>query len=112
MKKVTNDSAILSPVSHDKHLQKKVFLKKNDVRGILQWATVTLESGVTVSEHSHKDAHEVFQILSGTVEAIIDGKTCSLSEGDVLVIDPGEIHLFHNKTSESCRMVYTLLETL
>ena len=112
MKKVPSDSVILSPVSHDKHLQKKVFLRKNDVQRILQWATAALEPGVTVSEHIHKDAREVFQILDGTIEAIIEGHSCSLSAGDVLVIDPGERHSFHNKSTESCSMIYTLLEII
>lgn len=110
MKIVSKDSAFLSSVSHDKHLLKKVYLKKNEVPGILQWATSVLTPGSSITRHKHEDAVELFQILKGRMHASINGEEHLLSEGDLLVVEAADTHAFQNTSKEPCSFLYTLIK--
>ena len=111
MKRIAEDEAAGSTVSHDSSLSKKVYLKSGDVPGVLQWASSEIGPGLTVTPHNHPDATELFQILEGEMEATVDCNRVTLGKGSLLVIEPGETHSFENTGTEPCRFVYTLLQT-
>jgi mannose-6-phosphate isomerase-like protein (cupin superfamily) len=54
--------------------------------------------------HYHKETRELFFIISGEIEVVIDdlnsGKHLefSVTKGDVFIIEPFELHTFHTKT--------------
>jgi quercetin dioxygenase-like cupin family protein len=106
---VTKSSTPEQSVSHDPDIKKRVFLKDGDVPGILQWATTTIGPGMTVSDHKHDDAREIFQVVEGSLEATVNGNQYALHEGDLLVVDPGEQHSFGNGGSQICIIIYTLM---
>ncbi|MHA2024854.1 MAG: cupin domain-containing protein [Candidatus Thorarchaeota archaeon] len=54
---------------------------------------VTLEPGSKSSPHGHEYLEEVFMALT-RIRVRIDNETIELEEGDVLVVDPGEMHSF------------------
>ncbi len=43
-------------------------------------------------EHYHKTMHEYFYLLQGTAEILVDGNTYDLGAGELLVVEPGEVH--------------------
>ena len=51
---------------------------------------------------------EDFFILEGKVDIIVDGKKNVLSAGDLIHIEPGEIHYVKNAYDEPVKMVSTL----
>ena len=111
MKKLAEKDAKVSSVSHDSNISKSVFLQKEVVPGILQWASSCLEPGVSVSEHVHEDATEIFHLQEGSMLATINNEFVHLEKGDLLVIEPGERHAFTNQGSEPCRFIYALIKS-
>ena len=111
MKLSPKSQASTSSVSHDPNVQKIVSLHNGDVPGILQWARSTIEPGITISEHQHSDAREIFHIVNGSLSAFINKDAFELEAGDVLVVDPGDKHAFENRSEAPCTIIYTLLKT-
>ena len=77
--------------------------------GITQesWAEVNfIETGAgqVRGNHYHKETRELFFIISGEIDVIIDDLNSgehfelSVSKGDVFIIEPYELHTFHTKT--------------
>ncbi|MFW9767597.1 MAG: cupin domain-containing protein [Candidatus Thorarchaeota archaeon] len=54
---------------------------------------VTLEPGSTSSPHGHEFLEEVFMALAD-IQVHVDDETIVLTKGDVLVVEPGEMHSF------------------
>ena len=93
----------LSPyfISHD---------ERGGFVGITQdhWAEVNFietKAQQVRGSHYHKETRELFFIISGEVDVVIDdlssGKhlEMSVSKGDVFVIEPYELHTFHVRTN-------------
>jgi len=53
-----------------------------------------LFDGQTCPMHGHKEKHETFYVLKGTVSISCAGETRQMSEGDVLAVPPGTKHSF------------------
>jgi quercetin dioxygenase-like cupin family protein len=50
--------------------------------------------GQTCPYHRHDIKHETFFVMKGAVRMVIDGEAQILSEGDLLVMPPGQRHSF------------------
>lgn len=48
--------------------------------------------GTASQEHYHTEAEEVYFVLEGQGGIRVDGETCSLGPGDVVIIVPGQRH--------------------
>ncbi|MEZ4737226.1 MAG: cupin domain-containing protein [Caldilineaceae bacterium] len=44
--------------------------------------------------HYHQQMYEIYLVARGTSQALVAGKTVTLAAGDVLVVEPGEVHTF------------------
>lgn len=53
------------------------------------WAT----QGIA-ERHVHRQMHEVYLVARGLSTAVVDGRETQLRAGDVLVVEPGEVHTF------------------
>ena len=51
---------------------------------------------------------ENFYILEGKVDIVVDGKVNTLSAGDMIHIEPGEVHYVKNAYDAPMKMVSTL----
>lgn len=84
--------------THAPGVLKRVLLRKHDLfEGRVQmvnWAKLPVGSSFRL--HYHENMEEVFIILDGRVEAIVDSSTCDLEAGDCIVISPGERHQMRN----------------
>jgi mannose-6-phosphate isomerase-like protein (cupin superfamily) len=53
-----------------------------------------LQDGQTCPTHCHKEKHETFFVVKGSVLMVVDGVERKLDEGDVLAVDQGNPHRF------------------
>jgi quercetin dioxygenase-like cupin family protein len=67
---------------------------------------VEYQPGGAAHLHDHP-LEEAYYILQGEVEAIADGQTYILREGDVLWTGVGSIHAFFNRTNTTVRWLET-----
>lgn len=44
--------------------------------------------------HCHQQMYELYLVARGTSKALVEGKAVALAAGDVLVVEPGEVHTF------------------
>lgn len=74
----------------------------------LNFALVQFQAGEDFAAHYHNIMEENFFILEGTVDIVVDGKVNHLKQGDLIHIEPGEVHYCVNKSSGTVKMISTL----
>ena len=61
-------------------------------------STVTVAIGfadVGINEpHAHQRMYEIYLVARGTSTAVVDGNLVVLEAGDMLAVEPGELHTF------------------
>lgn len=62
---------------------------------MINWAT--LPAGNSFAAHYHEDMQEVFIMISGEVQLIVDTTEAVLRPGDTVTIDPHEVHQMANR---------------
>ena len=55
--------------------------------------------------HLHERMTEIYLIARGTVEMRVETKTINLSEGQVIVVEPGEAHTFLSSSPDHFHFV-------
>jgi quercetin dioxygenase-like cupin family protein len=78
-----------------------VFRKPVNTCGMI---LVTLEPGSKSSPHGHEHLEEVFMALA-EIRVKVNDETIKLTEGDVLVVGPGEMHSFEVIGDSPARML-------
>lgn len=58
--------------------------------------------------HFHRRMTEVYMVAQGTAEIRVEQETVELSQGDVIVIEPGEAHTFLSSSSDYFHFVMHL----
>ncbi len=74
----------------------------------MNYALVQFQPGQDFTAHYHNVMEENFYILSGKVDIVVDGKVNTLSPGQFIHIEPGEVHYVVNRYDETVKMVSTL----
>jgi len=69
-----------------------------------------LPPGKTMPGHIHDDCEEIFYILRGKGEVVINGKTTTISADDTVIVEPGENHEIRNGFSKD--LVYLSVRIL
>ncbi len=72
------------------------------------FALVRFNPGEDFQAHYHNVMEENFYILEGKVDIVVDGKVNTLSAGDMIHIEPGEVHYVKNAYDAPIKMVSTL----
>lgn len=72
------------------------------------FAIVQFQAGQDFKAHYHNVMEENFYILEGEVDIEVDGVVHTLSKGQMIHIDPKEVHYVINRSSGVVRMVSTL----
>ena len=72
------------------------------------FALVRFKPGEDFQAHYHNIMEENFYILEGKVDIVVDGKVNTLSAGDMIHIEPGEVHYVRNAYDAPMKMVSTL----
>ena len=105
MKIIRGNSVSFVPASHepadDPNVFKKVLanaelLNAGQVQ-MINWAKMPV--GRAFCAHFHEDMQEIFVILKGSAFIDVAGQQDELSSGDIVIIEPCEVHVMTN-TSE------------
>jgi len=72
------------------------------------FALVQFMPGQDFRAHYHQVMEENFFILEGTVTIVVDGTAHTLTAGQLIHIEPNEVHYVINQSSAVVRMVSTL----
>lgn len=70
-------------------------------------AEVIIRPGGRSVRHYHRQAEEVYYILRGQGQMILDGEVRLVGPGDVVIIPPPAQHVIHNTGLEELVMVVT-----
>jgi mannose-6-phosphate isomerase-like protein (cupin superfamily) len=70
-------------------------------------AEVTIQPGGCSVCHYHRQAEEVYYILRGQGQMVLDGEVRLVGPGDAVIIPPPTQHLIHNTGTEELVMVVT-----
>ena len=74
----------------------------------MNFALVAFNPGQDFKAHYHNVMEENFYILEGEVDIVVDGVVNHLKAGDMIHIEPGEIHYVKNSYDKPMKMVSTL----
>lgn len=55
--------------------------------------------------HRHREMHDIFYVLEGTVRFRLGGEVRDLGPGAFVLVPPGVAHTFSNPTEESARLL-------
>lgn len=74
----------------------------------MNFALVQFMPGQDFRAHYHNVMEENFFILEGKIDIVVDGVVHTLGEGDMIHIEPGEVHYCHNIYDKKVKMISTL----
>ena len=74
----------------------------------MNFALVQFMPGQDFRAHYHNVMEENFFILEGKIDIVVDGTVHTLSKGDLIHIEPGEVHYCRNAYDVPVKMVSTL----
>ncbi len=55
--------------------------------------------------HFHKGLHEVFMVIEGELDFLIDGQPMKLKAGDSVNLSPNTVHTFSNNEDQECKWI-------
>ena len=105
------------PASHENSASpgvwKKVLATHSDFQPgrvqMINWAK--LPAGNRFAAHYHEDMQEVFIIIQGQAEMIVNAETLTLGCGDAILIEPREIHVMRSIGREDTEYVVVGVST-
>jgi quercetin dioxygenase-like cupin family protein len=68
------------------------YLAKDDLAGVLAAGRTVLEPGSSIGEHGHPDTEELYLILDGRGQGVLDGRKFPVAAGDLFVVKAGHSH--------------------
>ena len=74
----------------------------------MNFALVRFKPGEDFAAHYHNIMEENFYILEGEIDIVVDGVVHHLTEGQMIHIEPGEVHYCINRSDAPIKMVSTL----
>ena len=74
----------------------------------MNFAVVQFQAGQDFAAHYHNVMEENFFILEGEVDIVVDGVVHHLKAGDLIHIEPEEVHYVKNVSSGKVKMIATL----
>ncbi len=93
-------------VSHDESIKKKVLLEKGTIPQLMNFSSAIFRPGQSVETHNHPTMYEVFYILKGKAEFVVEEERVVLGAGDCITIAPGERHSRSNPYRENVEWIY------
>ncbi|MDR1785644.1 MAG: cupin domain-containing protein [Spirochaetaceae bacterium] len=74
----------------------------------MNFAVVQFMPGQDFRAHYHNVMEENFYILEGTVLIVVDGVSYTLTRGQFIHVEPGEVHYVINRSGAPVKMVSSL----
>lgn len=106
MKLVHIKNLPLLSVSHNEEIKKKVFIEKGEIPQLMMFGEATFKPGQAVEMHKHNTMYEVFNVIKGKAEFIVNDKRIIVKKGDVITIEAGEMHSQSNPFKKDVTWLY------
>lgn len=106
MKQIQLHQLPYETVSHNSAIQKKVLLRAGSLPHLTNFAQAYFEPGQIADSHAHPDMNEVFFVVSGCGEILVDQTRYQLLPGTCIVVEAGESHEVHNSGNELLVLTY------
>lgn len=106
MKVVNLEAVTAQAVAHDPQIMKRVLLHESEMPGSVRLSQAILTPGQQVSAHHHEHICEVFYILSGEGQFMVNGESVEVREGSTIRIDAGEVHEVINSSERDLSLLY------
>lgn len=74
----------------------------------MNFAVVQFQPGQDFKAHYHNIMEENFFILEGEIDIVVDKVVHHLKSGDLIHIEPGEVHYCINNYDQTVKMISTL----
>lgn len=74
----------------------------------MNFAIVQFQAGQDFKAHYHNIMEENFYILEGVVDIVVNGVVHHLTAGQLIHIEPAEVHYVINNSNSVVRMISTL----
>ncbi|MBQ9438401.1 MAG: cupin domain-containing protein [Lachnospiraceae bacterium] len=74
----------------------------------MNFALVQFMPGQEFQAHYHRVMEENFYVLEGEIDIAVDGKLNHLQKGQMLHVEPGEVHYLRNRYDAPVKMVAAL----
>lgn len=91
-----------------KSLENKNFREVLFTAPNLQLVVMSLKPGEEIGMETHEKGDQFIRVEGGTGQAILDGETYELKDGDIVVIPEGTEHNIVNISSATDLSVYTI----
>ena len=103
------EDAELQALSHDTDIMKRVLLSESVLPAGVRLSHAVLKPGQQTAEHDHALLTEVFYVLSGQGELVVDGVSQVVGAGSAFSIEPGEQHVLRNHAATALTLLYFAL---
>ena len=81
-----------------------MIISNNEIPGLLQFATAEFKENDVIEMHMHESMTEIFYLINGTLNLIINEEKYLINTGDTFVIPPKVKHSL--KFLESTVLIY------
>ena len=85
-------------------IQTHKLVGKNTGNQIVEWVD-NVEPGVGIPPHIHTKEDEIFRVVKGQIEIMVDGKTTILNEGDIAFAPKNIPHSWKVVGTEKAKMI-------
>ena len=89
--------------------------KKDDptacMQGMMYVARACLQSSLEYHAHAHDDHEEVYYIIAGTGEMLIDNEVQPIRDGDIIYIGVNQVHSIRNTGNETIEFLAFAAQT-
>ncbi|WP_347922628.1 cupin domain-containing protein [Pontimicrobium sp. SW4] len=85
-------------------IQTHKLVGKNTGNQIVEWVD-NVEPGVGIPPHIHTKEDEIFRVIKGQIEIMVDGKTTVLNEGDIAFAPKNISHSWKVVGTEKAKMI-------
>ena len=97
-----NDIEFVSSGGYERNYGADVIFKKPPTDA--GFINVKIPRGIKTTPHVHENVEEVFIILNPT-KIGIENELFEVQDGDIIIVEPGEMHWFDNSESEDTQVI-------
>ncbi len=106
MKIVALEQVEKGAVSHARNIVRQVLLNEHDLPGSVRLSHAILAPGQRVEPHRHAEICEVFYVLGGRGELVVEGQATTIEQGSCFMVEAGEEHALSNSGRDDLCLLY------